>query len=494
MRIMHASLWGRVGLAIIGLIGWIGAVNAGPSALAEPPAARPRVIVLTDIENEPDDAMSLVRFLLYTNQWDTEALVATTSVHLPDRTAPERIERLVNAYGKVRDNLLVHEPGFPTAEQLLAVIRRGAPRYGLTGVGKEHDSPGSEKIIEVVDADDPRPVWVCVWGGPNCVAQALWKIRATRTPEALDRFIAKLRVTTISDQDDSGPWMRRTFPELFYVASPGFHPLGGYHEATWTGIAGDQFHGRFAGGDPSLVSQEWLDEHIRLKGPLGAEYPPVEFMMEGDTPSFLNLIGTGLADPEHPDWGGWGGRYELALPPLRKWHLERETRPFWTDAADEVMGSDGHWHTSNKATIWRWRSAFQNDFRARMDWTVSPQRDGANHPPVAALHHPRELTVKPGDRVRLSAAGSSDPDGDPLAYQWMHLPEPGTFTLSSGRTALPLVIEHATDRDATFIAPVKFGRAGTAHVILSVTDAGTPPLTRYQRVLVTVEPPTGQPR
>jgi len=477
------------GLAL--LQAWMIAAGMAAASLA---ADRPRVIVLTDIENEPDDAMSLVRFLVYANSWDTEALIATTSVHLPDRTAPQRIEAIVRAYGKVRDKLEVHDQGFPTGDSLLAVIRSGVPRYGMAGVGAGHDSPGSERIIEVVDADDPRPVWVCVWGGPNCLAQALWKVRATRTPEQLDRFVAKLRVTTISDQDDSGPWLRREFPNLFYVASPGFHPLGGYHYATWTGIAGDELHGRFAGGDFSLVSQPWLDEHVRRKGPLGAEYPPVAFMMEGDTPSFLNLIPTGLTDPERPDWGGWGGRYELACPPLRKWHLERETRPFWTDALDEVRGADGRWHTDNRATVWRWRREFQNDFSARMDWTVTPTYEDANHPPVPKLGHPRELRVKPGGRLALSAAGTSDPDGDTLSYRWMHYPEPGTFTFASGRSARPLKIEGSDQPEATFVAPDKFGRAGTAHVILAVTDSGSPPLTRYERVIVTVEPPTSQPR
>lgn len=463
-------------------------LQAGPAPAADP-VARPRVIVLTDIENEPDDAMSLVRFLVYANQWDTEALIATTSVHLPDRVAPARIEAIVTAYGAVRDALEVHERGFPTGDHLLSLVRSGAARYGMTAVGSGHDSPGSERIIEVVDADDPRPIWVCVWGGPNCLAQALWKVRATRTPEALARFVAKLRVYTISDQDDSGPWLRRTFPDLFYVASPGVHQFGGYHYATWIGIAGDEFHGRFAGGDFAVVSQPWLDEHVRCKGPLGAEYPPVEFIMEGDTPSFLNLIATGLANPEHPDWGGWGGRYELACPPERKWHMERETRPFWTDAVDEVKGADGRWHTDNWCTIWRWRRAFQNDFSSRMDWTVTPRFEDANHPPVPRLGHARELRVPAGGRITLSAAGSTDPDGDALTYRWEHYPEPGTFTLASGRSARPLRIENADQPEATLVAPEKFGRAGTAHVVLAVTDAGTPPLTRYERVIVTVEPP-----
>src|SRR5688572_4372225 len=130
-------------------------------------AEKVRVLVLTDIENEPDDAMSMVRFLTYTNQWDVEGLVATTSVHQRDKTAAWRIREIVDAYGKVRDNLEKHEPDYPTADYLRSIIREGRPAYGMAAVGAAMDSPGSDRIIEVVDKDDPRPVWVTVWGGPN---------------------------------------------------------------------------------------------------------------------------------------------------------------------------------------------------------------------------------------------------------------------------------------------------------------------------------------
>ncbi len=358
-------------------------------------AQKLRVVVLTDIENEPDDAMSMVRFLTYANQWDVEGLIATTSVHQRDKTAAWRIREIVEAYRKVRDNLETHEPGYPTADYLLSVVREGRPAYGMAAVGTGMDSPGSERIIEVVDRDDPRPVWVPVWGGPNCLAQAIWKVRATRPREALEKFVAKLRVYTISDQDDTGPWLRKTFPDLFYIASPGMHAGGAYHYATWSGISGDNFHGRFAGADFSMVDNPWLDRNIRSKGPLGAQHPRTTFLMEGDTPSFLYLVSNGLGDPEHPDWGSWGGRYELYTPRTRKWFYEAETRPFWSDTEDEVLGVDGKWHTSNKATIWRWRDAYQNDFAARMDWTIKPYAE-ANHPPVPRLGHPTRLTVTLG--------------------------------------------------------------------------------------------------
>ena len=447
-------------------------------------AGKPRVIVLTDIENEPDDAMSMVRFLTYSNQWNVEGLVATTSVHQKKETAAWRIREIVTAYGKVRDNLLKHEKGYPSAGYLLSVIKEGRPDYGMHAVGKGMDSEGSELIIKAVDRSDSRPVWVLVWGGPNCLAQALWKVKATRSESELKAFVSKLRVYAISDQDDSGVWIRKTFKDLFYIVSPGFHRLGGYHYATWSGISGDKFHGRFAGADFSIVDNPWLDEHIRSKGELGKQYPYMKFLMEGDSPTFMYLIDNGLGCAEHPDWGSWGGRYELYQPRTERWFIEPETRPIWTDAQDEVMGCDGSWHTSNKATIWRWREAYQNDFAARMDWTVKDY-DEANHPPVPALACAAEMTAATGDTIRLSAAGTSDPDGDSLSYSWFYYPEPGTFNVATARTGSPLKIVGHDSRDAYFIVP-KGGRLGTMHIILAVTDNGTPRLTRYARVIVNV--------
>ena len=391
---------------------------------------KPRIFVLTDIENEPDDAMSMVRFLVYANQFHIEGLAATTSIHQRDEVATWRIREIVDAYAKVRDNLEKHESGFPTEAYLRTCITEGLPEYGMQAVGEGKDSPASEMLIYAVDREDPRPLWVTAWGGPNVLAQALWKVRNTRSEKEVNRFISKLRVYTISDQDDSGPWMRKEFPGLFYIVSPGFSAGGAYHHATWSGISGDYFHARCDGADFSLVTNEWLDRNIRRKGPLGAEYPLWDYLMEGDSPSFLNLIQNGLSDPEHPEWGGWGGRYEWYTPRPQKWHLYPETRPCWSDAEDEVMGVDGRWHSGNHETIWRWREAYQHDFAARMDWTVrSPEE--ANHPPIPRLDHEHMLDAKPGERIILSAKSSMDPDGDAISYHWFFYKEAGTYPVSS---------------------------------------------------------------
>lgn len=453
-------------------------------------AQKHRMVVLTDIEADPDDAQTLVRLLLYANQIDIEGLIATTSVHLKARVAPESIRKIVQAYGNVRSNLLKHEAGFPSEEALLSRVTHGLPVYGMEGVGEGKDSEGSEWIIKVLEKEDERPLWISVWGGPNTLAQALWKIKQTKSPEETARLISKLRVYTISDQDDSAIWMRNQFPDLFYIVSP-----GGYFNATWIAI-----NRPVEGINNETISNSWLAENIQQgHGPLGAMYPDVAYGMEGDTPSWLSLIPNGLSDPEHPNWGGWGGRYELYQPAevaegfTGGVPIEPETRPIWTNAEDtftpripneygRTIRLDTVTFTDNKVTLWRWRDDFQNDFAARMDWCTQTF-EAANHPPVPALGHPEKITVKSGEVFGLDASGTTDPDGDNLSYWWFHYPEAGSHkeAISFGPYAENLY--HVRN-----IRAPEVDQTETAHFILKVTDKGIPAISRYKRVIVTITP------
>ena len=450
-------------------------------------AVKPRVFVLTDIENEPDDAQSLVRFMTYSNQWDVEGIVATTSCWQRDQTAEWRIHEIIDAYGKVRDNLEIHEKGYPTHEYMKGIIKKGVPKFGMSGVGIDQDSEGSEWLIHCLRKDDSRPLYVQAWGGANVLAQALWKMERTLSKSELDEVINKIRVYTISDQDDTGPWIRKNFRKIFYVVSPGYEENGGgqYHYATWSGISGDKFHGRFNGPDFAIVDNPWLDQHIRQNhGPLGAEHPHTEYLMEGDSPSFLGLINNGLNNPERPDFGGWGGRYELYIPPFKKYMYEPEVRPIWTDTQDEVWSEiTQQFHTSNHATIWRWREAYQHDFAARIDWSNTTDYREANHPPIVTLDHANEISVKSGEKVILSGT-AIDPDGHNLSYKWIHYKEVGTLN-ASRRNWMEL---DDVDKKATSFTAPEVSTGKTAHLILAVTDDGEPSLTRYQRVVVNILP------
>ena len=435
---------------------------------------RTRVLVLTDIGNEPDDAQSMVRFLLYSNEWDIEGLVATTSTWQREKIQPQLIRERVAAFGQVRPNLLVHASGYPTEQELLSLIKDGRAEYGMGGVGEGKDTEGSEWIISVVDRPDPRPVWITVWGGAVDLAQALWKVKETRTAAEVDKFVDKIRVYTISDQDDTGPWMRGTFPKLVYIVS--IHGFASYALSTWCGISGErQYH--FEGPpDFSIVSNDWLDEHIRQgHGPLGALYPRTAYIMEGDTPSFLYLIPNGLGDPEHPEYGSWGGRYERAA----------EGFGHFADTVDTVEGAGGKMYTSNQATVWRWREAYQNDFAARTDWSTTSARGKVNHNPRLVLngepgHRPVEFDAEAGDAIKLSAAGSADPDGDQLTYRWWQYKE------ATGRRYGTVEIENPSAEQIVVRVP-KVRQPQTLHIILEAADNGSPRLYSYRRALLNVK-------
>lgn len=441
-----------------------------------------RVIVLTDITNEPDDEESMVRFLVYSNEYDVEGLIATTSVWLRDKVRPENIHERIEAYGKVRTNLLKHAPGYPTAEHLLSVTKAGRPEFGMEGVGPGKSSEGSRHIIEVVDMPDERPVWISIWGGANCLAQALWDVKYTRRPEQLDAFVSKLRVYTISDQDNSGRWMRITFPNLSYIVTPSQVGHHEYYKATWTGISGDRQYKNGPFHKFELVDNPWLEQNIiKGHGPLGALYPKLAYIMEGDTPSFIGLISNGLGSRISPSYGGWSGRYVLC-------QTYAETRPIWTNARgsqDTVIAENGLEYTSDQATIWRWREAYQHDFAARMDWCVAETFEKANHNPIAAFDNNKSkavanLNAKSGQATRLSAAGTSDPDGDTLTYHWFFYKEAGDYNGT-------INIKNNTTKEASFMAP-SVKQTCKIHIILEVKDDGKPNLYSYRRIIVTIEP------
>jgi hypothetical protein len=440
-------------------------------AIAASAADRPRLIVLTDIGEDPDDQQSLVRLMVHANEFEIEGLIASASgtpgKKEPEVVRPQLIRETVEAYGKVQPNLVKHHPDFPEAKALFDRIKSGNPKRGVGSLGNGKDTDGSNWIIRVVDRAEERPVNVVVWGGPTELAQALWRVRNDRTPEQLKTFLRKLRVYAIGHQDDTGPWIIKEFPDLFYILSKAPEGRdkreGGYR-------------GMYLGGDESLTSRTWVDSHVRKDhGPLGALYPvtgmwtapnPHATLKEGDTPSWLYSLPIGLSDPAQPTWGGWGGRFK---------HVDGGRHE---DSRDTVNGI-----TDARATVWRWRPAFQNEFAARMDWCVKSPKE-ANHPPIAAFRKDVTgkavtLDIKPGERVSLSATGSSDPDGDALGFRWFVYREAG---MDSGDVKL----EGSEEQDATVMAPVD-AKEKTIHVVLEVTDHGSPPLTRYRRVVLRVQ-------
>ncbi|NJB87200.1 hypothetical protein GGR26_002977 [Lewinella marina] len=418
---------------------------------------KPRVINTTDLGADPDDEQSLVRQLVSANEFDLEGLIVATGCWKKEQGNTDMLDRIIDAYAAAYPNLSVHAEGFPTPDYLRSVSVMGQTGYGMGDVGEGRDSPGSELIITAADRDDPRPLWVMGWGGMNTAAQAIWKVKETRSPEELRRFLSKLRLFDILGQDDAGAWIAKNFPEVFYIRATGVY-----------------------GWAPS---DEYLDEHIQNHGPLGAVYPDRQWATEGDSPAFLHVYPNGLNDPERIEQGGWGGRFS----PEKQAGIRSMSEVAKIDPQAEPSYDPYYMYGNTEeggAAIKRWREGFDNDFAARMDWSITPRYADANHHPVAVLNGDRTRQVlytsaKPGTTLQPSAAGSTDPDGDALSYRWSIYEEPTTYggelTLRKADTPTPEL-------------PIPGDAAGTTlHLILEVHDGGSPNLIAYRRLVVKVE-------
>jgi hypothetical protein len=456
----------------------LAAVACTPSALPAD-ALKPRIVVLTDIgpaEVEPDDNESAVRLLSYADRFEIEALITTIGWNC-DPYPPEwaeYLQRVIDAYEQDVPNLMKRsaQEGFlpedaeqgsqalgywPSADYLRSRTVFGSPRAGIGVIGPDNDTDGSELIIRLADEPHERPIWVCVWGGGNTFAQAVWKVQQERSPEEFDRFLRKFRLYTITDQDmvyamrmdraySSHMWLRREFSDRLMLV---------WDESAWL-------------NQNALGRADWdaYATQIQGHGNLGGVYPHFLWGVEGDTPSFLHVMPNGLNDPNDPTQVGWGGVHLFSLSP------DGETSA-WTN-----------WEQPLKDISDRYEKHFYpdefRDFAARMQWAAEGQ---GNRNPVVLIGRqnglaPIEMQARPGQTLRLDASRSFDPDGDGLRFAWWFQEFPDDempFTLED--PASPVV----------YFQPGPDLSGKKLHLICEVHDDGPFLLPAYRRVIIDVQ-------
>ena len=440
---------------------------------------KPRLVVCTDIapaDVEPDDMESMVRLMAYADMFEIEALITSVGWNCDPYPAEwaEYLQRVIEAYRKdvpklmrrsgqqefmpLEDENKQQYIGYwPSADYVKSRAVMGSIHGGIKAIGADNDSPGSELLIRLADEDDTRPIYVAAWGGANTLAQAIWRVKQTRSAEELKKFVRKFRIYTITDQDmqysmrmnrsySSHMWLRKEFADdLQFV----------WDEGTWQEQC-------------ELGKRHWQQhkDNIQGQGALGGEYPTYKWGVEGDTPSFLYVMPNGLNNPEDPHQCGWAGYHERGM------------------CADSLTTAWTSWQEPVRSISVGYKQRFYpdelNDFMARMQWAAEGK--GNLNPYVVIPNDTINITVtkkkkvKKGTMISLSldASKSFDPDGDNLQFSWWQQPEIGKTKIT---------IEQADQPIATLRIPAD-AKGDTIHIICEVHDDGPYHLPAYRRIII----------
>lgn len=484
------------------------------TSIAQSKSTKPRTIVTTD--GELDDVDSFIRMLLHSNEFYIDGLVISSSqwhykgdgkgtkftseMDITKKMYGERTElrwpgtdwiyNLVDAYGKVYPNLILHADDYPDPKYLRSVIRIG----NIDFEGEmEKDTEGSDYIKAKLLDDNMEPLYLQVWGGTNTIARALKSIEdqyinTEQWPSIYQKVCDKAILYAILDQDAtyrkyiSKRWKdvkvyynanqfwclayfwKRAAPEQLHRFLEG--SFMGEHIINDHGPLTKMYYSYGDGNPPKGELEDIYSDPAKIKNNMWGSFMQYDFISEGDSPAFLHLMDVGLDNLTDPSFGGWGGRL-----------VQSKTSPNRWEDGDHVTDFNPYTKKEDKAyPQTRWIDVLQQEFAARADWCVLPY-DKANHPPVVSLRHASRLTAKPGELINLHGVGT-DPDDDKLSYKWWQYFEVDTY-------AGKISVKEPSSGKTSFIIPDDSKPGDAIHLILEVTDAGTPALTRYQRVVVT---------
>ena len=457
-----------------------------------------RVVILTDMTH--DDGNSFIRYLYYSSYFDLEALIVTNQLpdfNYDDEGPWDKAMGILDAYKQELPQLRKHDPNLPEYDDLLAVTKRGrgaipiiwltnslkfagniADRYvesswdsiyyhdwigeGLNPNGESKDSEGSEFLIKVFEKDDDRPIFVQAWGGTITFVQALYRYRQKHGEEAFLRLIPKIHLFGILFQDISFEFFAdfRLMQEKTCAGFGSAIPTYGQEPVELGKVLYDNGHFWYYvwSNDPDY-KKPLTSNDVNGHGPMSDIYDDGG---EGDTPSFLYLLSGvfGLNDPNDPSHGSWGTMF----------------KPMGDSFPANYYATCG----VDRNELVRWVPDATKSFKNRLLWSVKDPGE-VNREPIAIINGDRSNRIlningKPGERIKLDASRSFDPDGDQISFNWFRYHEADSY---NGEYE----IETPTGSKQELIIPTGLGTR-SIHIVLEVRDNGSPDLVTYRRVIL----------
>ena len=488
-----------------------------------------RTIITQDAE--VDDQNSLRHFLLYANEVELQGIVQTSSKFhwkgVPGAVRPERrrsehefggtetkapfdqpyrwtgtdwMQRTIDDYEKDYPNLTKHAQGYPSPDYLRSITKIG--NIGYEGE-MEQPTEGSELIREHILDDDPRTLYLQVWGGTNTIARALKDVQEAyegkeEWPALHEKITKKIVITACGEQDGTyRDYIAENWPGIQFVktlqmrsyAYPWFVMPEGESKDT---LRADFMKSEILNGKSALASGycTWLDGNVYEGEPaegqfgsnkelgenpprwMGNVHPkPFDFLSEGDSPTFFLLFDWGFRTLENFTYGGIAGRYSKVKD---QFNSKGEALNVWDVEKDFYTDRDGA--ETEVESMWPYVADIQRDFAARVDWCAAASYEEAEHAPRLSVKEGLDITAAPGEKVTLHALAAPED----TAVTW-HIYKEASAACAK-ETAL------SQEQDVLSLTLPQSAKSGDRiHVIVKAQAGGKHRLTYYQQVIITLK-------
>lgn len=485
-----------------------------------------RTIITQDAE--VDDQNSLRHFLFYTNEVDLQGIVQTSSkfhwqgkvgakpeegknygskgtdFEQPFRwTGTEWMMEEIDEYAQDYPNLIKHSPDYPTPEYLKSIVKIG--NIGCVS-DMEEASEGSNLIKERILDDDPRTLYIQVWGGTNTIARALKDIQEEyqdqpNWKELHEQISKKVVLTACGEQDTTyRDYIAEEWPNMMFVKTLQMRSYAylwfmmpeceskdtlkadfmkkeimngksvladGY--CTW--LDGNHYDGEPEGAqfgsNPDIVNVWFGARMLGLK-----DAKPYDFLSEGDSPTYFCLFDWGLRTLENFGYGGASGRYRKVD---HETNSKGEVLNIWDVEQDLFVGYDGK--EELQESMWRYVCDIQRDFAARIDWASKPNYLDGEHKPILEMEDGLDLFAQAGQQVTLRAKISSTDQTTANV----------TYRLYKEASSIQEATMEVEGMVAKVTIPESAKSGDTLHVIVQAKANGHYQLVKYQQVIITVK-------